>query len=100
MIEATNLECFIMAICGDVAELPDRTSPEDQPDMMLVSFEELQIILSDRISPFIASARAEGYAEAKRDVDAWLRDEGARSSLFRSKPYRLAGELAKRKLNR
>lgn len=29
----------------DVAELPDRTSPDDQPDMLFVSIDELQEIL-------------------------------------------------------
>lgn len=33
------------AIIRDVAELPDRTSPEDQPEMMLVTAEELRAIL-------------------------------------------------------
>jgi hypothetical protein len=33
------------AIIRDVADLPDRTSPDDQPEMMMVSGEELQMIL-------------------------------------------------------
>jgi len=33
------------AIIRDVAELPDRTSPNDQPDMMLVTADELRTIL-------------------------------------------------------
>ena len=36
----------IQAIIRDVCELPDRTSPEDQPEMMLVTGEELNMILS------------------------------------------------------
>ncbi len=32
-------------IVRDVAELPDRTSPEDQPDMMLVTSDELTAIV-------------------------------------------------------
>ncbi len=32
-------------IVRDVAELPDRTSPEDQPDMMLVTADELTLIV-------------------------------------------------------
>jgi hypothetical protein len=35
----------IEKIVRDVAELPDRTSPADQPDMMLVSADELRTIL-------------------------------------------------------
>lgn len=42
-------------IIQDVAELPDRTSPADQPEMMLVSAEELRSILlyhlSDNVQP-------------------------------------------------
>jgi hypothetical protein len=40
----------ITKIVRDVAELPDRTSPDDQPDMMLVTAEELQIILARHFS--------------------------------------------------
>lgn len=36
-------------ICRDVAELPDRTSPDDWPDAMLVTAEELQDIVRGRI---------------------------------------------------
>jgi hypothetical protein len=34
-----------------VAELPDRDSPEDQPDMMLVTSEELRNIVIDALTP-------------------------------------------------
>lgn len=40
----------IDAIIRDVAELPDRTSPEDWPDAMLVTADELRAILLARIS--------------------------------------------------
>lgn len=33
-------------IIRDICELPDRTSPEDQPDMLMVTEEELRIILT------------------------------------------------------
>lgn len=36
-------------IVREVAELPDRTSPEDRPDMMLVTADELRAILATRI---------------------------------------------------
>lgn len=32
-------------IVRDVAELPDRTSPDDAPEMMLVTREELEVIV-------------------------------------------------------
>ena len=43
------------AITTDVGELPDRTSPEDQPDMMLVTVEELDGIVETRVRQFLAS---------------------------------------------
>lgn len=36
---------IITQIIREVAELPDRTSPEDRPEMMLVSCDELEGIL-------------------------------------------------------
>lgn len=42
---------WIEAAIRDVAELPDRDSPPDQPDMMLVSGNELREILSRRVQP-------------------------------------------------
>ena len=62
---ATDLECLIMEICGDVAELPDRTSPEDQPDMMMVNFEELRIILDTRLTPCVSA-----YPDLKAHIAA------------------------------
>ena len=40
-----NNELIAQGIARDVAELPDRTSPDDQPDMMLVSAKELEAIV-------------------------------------------------------
>lgn len=37
---------WIDEVVRDVAELPDRTSPDGQPEMMLVSAEELRSILA------------------------------------------------------
>lgn len=38
-------------IVRDVAELPDRTSPEDQPEMMMVTSEELLDIVRVALAP-------------------------------------------------
>lgn len=38
-------EGWIDGVLREVAELPDRTSPEDEPDMMLVTADELRSIL-------------------------------------------------------
>ena len=73
---ATDLEVLVMEIGVDVAELPDRTSPDDQPDMMLVNFEELQIILSNRIAPFVAAEILAAEANERARISEWLRDSG------------------------
>lgn len=44
------MERTINAILNDVAELPDRTSPEDWPDAMLVTADELRAILQKHLS--------------------------------------------------
>lgn len=40
----------ISDIVREVAELPDRTSPDDQPEMMLVTAAELTAILAGHLS--------------------------------------------------
>ena len=40
---------IIDMIIRDIAELPDRTSPEDWPDAMIVTAEELEDILTNRL---------------------------------------------------
>lgn len=42
---------IITQIIQAVAELPDRTSPEDRPEMMLVSCDELEGILESHLPP-------------------------------------------------
>ncbi|MCG6203660.1 hypothetical protein LPW26_03340 [Rhodopseudomonas sp. HC1] len=44
------MDRIISEIIEEVSELPDRTSPADQPDMMLVTADELEAILRDRLS--------------------------------------------------
>lgn len=39
---------WINDVIRDVAELPDRTSPDDQPEMMMVTRDELREILEAR----------------------------------------------------
>ena len=38
---------YVDNIIQQIAELPDRTSPEDQPDMMMVTADELRVILAE-----------------------------------------------------
>jgi hypothetical protein len=44
---------IINAICKDICELPDRSSPDDWPDAMLVTAEELTLILDRHLLPRI-----------------------------------------------
>lgn len=44
-------ELIAHGIVSDVAGLPDRTSPQDQPDMMLVTAEELTTIVLRNLNP-------------------------------------------------
>ncbi|XUM25092.1 hypothetical protein ACRAVF_34055 (plasmid) [Bradyrhizobium oligotrophicum S58] len=46
----SEFDQFVSSVINDVAELPDRTSPDDEPDMMLVTAEELKTILCKRLS--------------------------------------------------
>lgn len=46
----TNTDKLAAQICRDVAELPDRNSPEDWPEAMLVTHDELQAIVTEALS--------------------------------------------------
>lgn len=41
-------------VCREVAELPDRTSPADRPDMMLVTHAELAEIIQEAVRSIMA----------------------------------------------
>ena len=45
----TNTDKLAAQICRDVAELPDRNSPEDWPEAMLVTHDELQAIVTEAL---------------------------------------------------
>lgn len=53
--KTSEFDLFVNSVLSDVAELPDRTSPDDEPDMMLVTAEELKIILCTRLSEALTS---------------------------------------------
>ena len=48
--KTSEFDQFVNSVLNDVAELPDRTSPDDEPDMMLVTAEELGRIIRERLS--------------------------------------------------
>lgn len=51
----SEFDQFVGSVINAVSELPDRTSPDDEPDMMLVTAEELKTILCTRLSEALAS---------------------------------------------
>lgn len=67
MTEPT-VEEIVAEIVRDVAELPDRTSPPDEPMMLLVTERELQEIAEIRIATLIASWRERGQALTQKPV--------------------------------
>lgn len=44
-MDATTIQMVAARIVREVAELPDRGSPEDNPNMMLVEDNELRLIV-------------------------------------------------------
>jgi hypothetical protein len=48
--KTSEFDQFVNSVLNDVAELPDRTSPDDEPDMMLVTADELGRIIRVRLS--------------------------------------------------
>lgn len=49
-----QLDTLAEKITRDVCELPDRTSPEDQPEMLLVTADELAAIVVQHVEAFLA----------------------------------------------
>lgn len=50
IVDEVSAEKFARSVLQDVAELPDRTSPEDQPEMLLVTEHELFDIIVEKLS--------------------------------------------------
>ncbi len=61
----SEFDQFVNSVLRDVAELPDRTSPDDEPDMMLVTADELKAILCNRLSETLNSAATLVYPECE-----------------------------------
>ncbi len=55
-----EVAALVAGIVRDVAELGDRTSPEDRPDMMLVTAEELTNIVTGALEAMLDPAHQEG----------------------------------------
>ena len=60
----------LYAICTDVGELPDRTSPDDQPEMLLVTAEELDTICDRHIRDLLDALPQQAATDEARYRDA------------------------------
>lgn len=58
-------EKIAQGIVREVAELPDRTSPEDWPDALLVTADELVAILTSYLLSADQAGHSRGYREAE-----------------------------------
>jgi hypothetical protein len=56
MMDETRIRALVDAVVIRVAELPDRTSPDDWPDAMLVTADELRGIVSDELDAALQAA--------------------------------------------
>lgn len=54
-------------VCRAVAELPDRNSPADWPEAMLVTYDELHRIVHEALAQARQQGRNEGYEEARAE---------------------------------
>ena len=61
-----NLAALIQEYAVQVAELPDRTSPENRPEAMLITTDELHDLLRDFAGDVLAEAAASLTAESER----------------------------------
>ncbi|MFT9221950.1 MAG: hypothetical protein ABF493_10390 [Gluconobacter oxydans] len=61
----------IDTVIREISELPDRTSPDDQPELMVVTADELRQILSDAQPANVAAleARVKALVEALKKAD-------------------------------
>lgn len=76
-----DIPALVSGVIREVAELGDRTSPEDRPDMMLVTADELSAILASALSLTAGEAVAwtsQGQLNevAKGGVGSMFRDAG------------------------
>lgn len=56
--DSREVATFLGDIVLDVAEIPDRTSPDDQPEIMLVTGEELKRIVGQRLIELCERSRS------------------------------------------
>lgn len=68
---APSWRSAVQAIIRDVADLPDRTSPDDDPSIMLVSEDELSEILVKHLKPDIDHTAQPVDEQADPHAAAW-----------------------------
>lgn len=73
---------WIGAVIRDVAELPDRDSPADQPEMMLVSGEELRNIIVAH-APASGSEGAAETSAMRTEFETWMSRHAPHTNISR-----------------
>jgi len=69
---------WINKVIQRVAELPDRTSPQDWPEAMLVTADELRVILSTEKRPAKVKKSVQGYGSTGLDDGVYLPGQAPR----------------------
>lgn len=96
-----DVHAIAAAVCQRVAELPDRDSPEDWPEAMLVTGPELIDAVADEIEQALAQAAPALEAPAAptlvgdEQADSYLAEPGRLATLARSHPAGLVRALAR-----
>lgn len=74
----SRVEALLKDIIQRVAELPDRSSPDEWPEAMLVTADELGAIVRDVVGAEVTRLQAENeklraWAQHKSECDTWKR---------------------------
>lgn len=86
-------QCLAEQICREVAELPDRNSPEDWPEAMLVTHDELRAIVLSALREALASGEGDEAMDAARYRECL---EWVRGHISRYDPPGLPNHIAQR----
>lgn len=74
-MDSETIRAVAVAVAKRVAELSDRSSPDDWPEAMLVTSDELIHIVSDEIAETLTEdevyeiGKRDGYEDAVQDID-------------------------------
>jgi hypothetical protein len=95
ILQAIEQEGFA-SLCTDVAELPDRTSPDDWPEAMLVTSEELRAIVLSRLRSHKDVPAPTPAREARAYMRRWAFDKNEGTKGNRPKGWNYLAVTAER----